>query len=62
MLICSHHVIEFNYYISIVTHLFRVRFLVLVTVAKVTQHGVGNIQCICLIQKMWLTSATSTYG
>ncbi len=36
---------------------FHVRFLVFVTMAKVTQHGVGNIQCIYLIQRVWLTDA-----
>jgi hypothetical protein len=52
MLLHSHHVVDANYYTSIVTHIFHVRFLVLVTVAKVTQHGVGNIQCFCLIQRI----------
>jgi hypothetical protein len=52
MLICPHHVIESNYYTSIVTHMFHVQFLVIVTMAKITQHGVGNIQCFCLIQNI----------
>ncbi len=52
MLIYSHHVVEANYYTSIITHIFHVQFLVLNTVAKVTQHGVGNIQCFCLIQRI----------
>jgi hypothetical protein len=52
MLMYSHHVVEANYYTSIVTHIFNVGFLVLVTVAKVIQHGVGNIQCFCLIQRI----------
>ena len=52
MLMYSQHVVEANYYTSIATHIFHVQFLVLVTVAKVTQHGVGNIQCFCLIQRI----------
>jgi hypothetical protein len=55
MLIYSHHVVESNHYTSIATHMFHVQFLVLVTVAKVTQHGVGNIQCFCLIQRIVVT-------
>jgi hypothetical protein len=52
MLLYSHHVVEANYYTSILTHIFHVGFLVLITMAKVTQHGVGNIQCFCLIQRI----------
>ncbi len=55
MLIYSHNVDEANYYTSIVTHIFHVKFLVLVTMAKVTQHGVGNIQCFHLIQRILVT-------
>jgi hypothetical protein len=57
-----HHVVEANYYTSIVTHIFHVQFLVLLTMAKVTQHGVGNIQCFCHIQRIVVNSLSAMDG
>jgi hypothetical protein len=58
----SHHFVEANYYTGIITHIFNVRFLVLVTVEKVIQHGVNNIQCLCFIQRIVVNSLSAMDG
>jgi hypothetical protein len=58
MLIYSHHVVEANYYTSIVILFFHVQFLVLVTVAKLPNMVWAIFNAFASFKELWLNCAT----